>query len=121
MRTRFGEHLSSGSRVIFWRVSPAAAVPSSTLTRTVDPWSAAHTSFEVGFDAVIVLGIMARYDPRRLGWAARARTGAVLLICVSDLVREIRSGRPSNLLRLEGEDIPTGELAALSGVGLLSL
>lgn len=87
----FGEALFSGSRFIFWALSPFLLLFAAVMTLTSDWASPVSTILVVACDAVSVLLILALYSPKRFWWAARGATAIVFLAYAEFLVETLLS------------------------------
>ena len=111
MIRKFGEVLFSGSRLVFWTVSPLLILFVVGLAHWAWPWS---NALDVALVAIAVLLIFVLYDVKRFWWAARGVTTIVFLFCVVDFAAEIHSKKPWQF----GEDSPLEALLGLLIVGL---
>ncbi len=67
----FGETVLSGSRFVFWALSPVLAMFALILTALMPSWP----MFLI--DAVVLLAILTLWNPRRFKWAGRIVAGAI--------------------------------------------
>jgi hypothetical protein len=114
MLPKFGEVLFSGSRIVFWAVSPFLVLFVGAMPLLVDGWWPWSSVLVFALDAIAVLLILALYDVKRFWWAARGVTAIVFLFFIVYFADEIRSGTPWRL----GDESPLEALLGLLIVGL---
>ena len=114
---KFGKVLFSGSRFIFWVLSPFLLLFVFAMPFVVHEWWPWSNVLVFALDAIVVLLLLALYDVKRFWWAARGVTAIVFLSFVVYLADQIRSGKPWRF----GQEPPLEALLGLLIVGLPSL
>ena len=67
----------SGSRFIFWALSPVLLFSAVVIPLAIDRWTAAKVVLVGAWELGCVLAILGLHNPRRFWWAARAVTGLI--------------------------------------------
>jgi hypothetical protein len=83
----------SGSRFIFWALTPLLLLCAGALAYFVDFSSPLRVVAVVLIDLFILLLILGLYDPRRNEWALRFVTGTVFIGYLAYWVDEVREGK----------------------------
>lgn len=91
--SKFGEVLFSGSRFIFWALSPFLLLFAVVMPLMMDSWSAASIVLVSALDASALLLVLMLFDSKRFWWAGRGVTGIVFLAFLAYLADEIQSGK----------------------------
>jgi hypothetical protein len=94
---KFGEVLFSGSRFVFWALIPFLFALAVIMTALVGSWHSPEGIIVVAIDVIVVLLILALYNPKRFWWAARGVTGIVGVAFIAFLIDEVHSGKPWTL------------------------
>ena len=89
---KFGEVLFSGSRFIFWTLSPCLLLFATGLPLLTRFWSVENTVLTVVLSGASLLLILALYDPKRFRWAARSVTGVAFLTFLVYFTDEVHQG-----------------------------
>ncbi|HJZ95703.1 MAG TPA: hypothetical protein VKE70_04310 [Candidatus Solibacter sp.] len=116
-RIDLADVLFGGSRILFWTLAPLLILITILLGFYPANRSAQATVIALGVDSLVVLLILAMYDPKRFHWAGRAAMGLVFLVFLAYLIYEIDSGQP---LRLVPRSEP-GPVNALLGLLLIGV
>jgi hypothetical protein len=112
----FGKVLFSGSRFIFWALSPFLLLFVVVMSLKVDSWSATSSLLILGLDACALLLILALYDLKRFWWAGRGVTGIVFVAFLAYFADEIHRGQPWRF-GPHSEDTPLNALMGLIVIG----
>ena len=86
---KFGDHLFSGSRFIFWSLAPfllGFAVFIIWLADTLDTWKPSTIFLVMVLDIPVLCLVLGLYDPIRFRWALRVTTGMVFALYLWYLV-----------------------------------
>jgi hypothetical protein len=113
----FGKVLFSGSRFIFWALSPFLLLFVVVMPLMVDSWSPKSNPLVFGLDVCALLLILALYDPKRFWWAGRGVTGIVFVAFLAYLADEVHSGKPLRI-GFRSEGTPLNALLGLIFIGL---
>jgi hypothetical protein len=114
---KFGDVLFSGSRFIFWGLSPFLLFFAVYMTSLEGPWSATNIVVVSVLDVSVLLLILALYDRKRFWWAGRGVTSLVFLTFLAYLADEIHSGKPWTF-GSRSESTPLNALLGLLFFGL---
>jgi hypothetical protein len=109
--------LFSGSRFIFWTLTPILVLFALMLPLLVVKWSPMAVAMVAVVDTIPLLLAVGLYNPQRNEWALRMITGLVFTACVAYLVVEIRSGKPLLLTGSHGEESLRNALLGLLLIG----
>ncbi len=85
----FGKTLFSGSRFIFWTLTPILFLVLVWMPFSIEKWDATRVAVVVAIDSVSLLLILALYDPKCFYWAARGVTALVFLAYVAYVIDEL--------------------------------
>ncbi len=81
-----GKTLLSGSRFVFWSITPVALVTGLAFPFLLSDWSTQKIALTVALELAIALLCLTLYDPRRFTWAARSLAGLVFVGFAAGLV-----------------------------------
>ena len=112
MLPKFGEVLFSGSRFIFWALTPFLVLFIIVTTVMVEDWRSLGALLVLGLDVTAALLILALYNKLRFWWASRVVAAIVFLAYLGFGFDEVRSGKP--WIARSGSD--TSPLEALLGL-----
>ena len=114
---RFGEILFSGSRFIFWALSPFLLLFAVAMPLLENSWTSTKVVVVCGLDACAILLILMLFDSKRFWWAGRGVTAIVFLAFVAYLADEVHSGKPWRF-GSRSESTPLNALVGLVIIGL---
>jgi hypothetical protein len=114
---RFGEVLFSGSRFVFWALSPCLLAFAVALPLLTSSWPLESILLVSVLSGTSLLLVLALYDLKRFAWAGRSATAIVFVAYVAFLVDEIHKGDPWRFApRSDGS--PLDALLGLVVIGL---
>jgi hypothetical protein len=116
-RTDLADFLFGGSRLLFWTLAPLLILIVVLLGFYPANRSTQATVVAIGVDSLVVLLILAMYDPKTFHWAGRAAMGLVFLVFLWYLIYEIDCGQPWRLVP-HSEPSPVNALLGLLIIGL---
>ncbi len=114
---RFGQVLFSGSRFIFWALSPFLLFLVIVVTVSQHSWTPQSIAIVAGLDLCAILLTFALYDPKRFRWAGRAAAGIVFIAYCLYLLDRGLAGKKWVPTR-RSEESPWNSLAGLIVIGL---
>jgi hypothetical protein len=117
----FGETAFSGSRFIFWCISPLLLLCGLGVPLMLEDWNPTKVIVAVGWSACCLLAIPALYDARRFWWAARGVTAIIFACYLSYLIFEVFMSGKSFALTRRSDASPFNSLLGFVIIGLPAL
>jgi uncharacterized membrane protein len=87
--SKFGKTLFSGSRFIFWSLTPVLALCAVVLPLVVREWNATSVFWVISIEILLVTLILSLYSPVRFRWASRFVTAIVFCAYLAYVIDEI--------------------------------
>jgi hypothetical protein len=114
----YGKALFSGSKFVFWSLTPFVILFAVAMTFTNRDWAPTDIVFIVICDLSSLLLILGLWDPRRFHWAHRSVTGAVFGAYLLYLIDGLWGGKGWNPPSSRSEPAPLNALFGLLVIGV---
>ena len=115
--SRFGKTLFSGSRFIFWTLSPFLILFIIVMPLSTTGWTVTKAILIISMDAAALLLIIGLYNTEKFWWALRGVTAIAFCAYLAYLVEELTHSRITLKGLLTG-DSPWEVVKTFMGIGI---
>ena len=114
---QFGKTLFSGSRFIFWSLSPCLVLFAIVMPLSITEWNVARIILVTVMDVAALLLVIGLYNTKKFWWALRVVTAIVFCGYLMLLIDELLHG-DTTINRLLRGDSPVEVIKTFIGVGI---